>query len=152
SPGIIGTAGAHFRKPDSGPARGTFAAARHQWPVGAKPLWRGYVGASASTPCTTVLSIGFSRAAAWAGAAASPGLLPMVLLAGSKDRSDLPPAGLGGVHQRQLDRRDPEQRDHRRLLSVAFHAVVVRCVRDAPDEASGRHRHRLIGIEVGAAV
>jgi hypothetical protein len=27
--------------------------------------------------------------------------------------SNLPPARLAGVHQRQLDRRDSEQRDHR---------------------------------------
>src|SRR5262245_37588309 len=47
SPGITGAAGTRFRKPDSGPARGTFAAARHQRPVGAKPLWRGFVAASA---------------------------------------------------------------------------------------------------------
>src|SRR5262249_13073314 len=92
------------------------------------------------------------RAAAWAVTLASPGLLPIVLLAGSKDRSDLPPAGLAGVHQPQLDRRDSKQRDQRRLLRVALHAVVVGCMSDAPDEASGRHRHRLIGIEVGAAV
>src|SRR5262249_5120854 len=47
SPGITGAAGTRFRTPDSGPARGTFAAARHQRPVGAKPLWRGFVAASA---------------------------------------------------------------------------------------------------------
>ena len=29
------------------PARGAFATARHQRPVGAKPLWRSYVAASA---------------------------------------------------------------------------------------------------------
>jgi len=49
SPGITGPADARFRKPDTGPARGTFAAARHQRAVGAKPLWRGYVGVSALT-------------------------------------------------------------------------------------------------------
>ena len=45
SPGITSTADARFRKPDSGPARGAFAAARDQRAVGAKPIWRGYVGA-----------------------------------------------------------------------------------------------------------
>src|SRR5262249_2937055 len=79
SPGITGTADAHFRKPDSGPTRGTFAAARDQRPVGAKPLWRGYVGASALARWTTVLSIAYGRAATLA----SPGLLLILLLAGS---------------------------------------------------------------------
>jgi len=43
SPGITSAADARLPKPDSGPARGTFAAARHQRAVGAKPLWGDYV-------------------------------------------------------------------------------------------------------------
>src|SRR5262245_1921155 len=47
SPGITSAADACLPKPDSGPARGTFAAARDQRAVGAKPLWGSYVAASA---------------------------------------------------------------------------------------------------------
>src|SRR6478672_9658489 len=50
-------------------------------------------------------------------------------------RSDLPPAGLARIHKRQFDRRDSEQRDDGRLLSVALHAVVVRRMGNAPHEA-----------------
>jgi hypothetical protein len=46
APGITRTADVRFRKPDSGAARGTFAATCHQRPVGAKPLRRGYVNVS----------------------------------------------------------------------------------------------------------
>ncbi len=52
--GITSTADARFPKSDSGPTRGTFAGAGHQRAVGAKPLWGGYVGASAllvEPPC-----------------------------------------------------------------------------------------------------
>src|SRR5262249_30725681 len=79
SPGITGTADAHFRKPDSGPTRGTFAAARDQRPVGAKPLWRGYGSAPAPARWTTLPSIAYRPAATLA----SPGLLLILLLAGS---------------------------------------------------------------------
>src|SRR2546425_7132511 len=48
TPGIASTADAGFSKPDSGPARGTCAAARHQRAVGAEPIWRGYVARVAS--------------------------------------------------------------------------------------------------------
>src|SRR5215813_12392342 len=48
--------------------------------------------------------------------------------------SDLPPARLTGIHQRQIDRRDSKQRDHRWLFRVALHAVVVRSASDAPHE------------------
>jgi hypothetical protein len=44
SPWITSTADARVRKPDSGPARGTFAAARHQRAGGAEPGWRCDVG------------------------------------------------------------------------------------------------------------
>ena len=43
TPRIASTADARFSKPDSGPVRGTYAAARHQRAVGAEPIWRGYV-------------------------------------------------------------------------------------------------------------
>jgi len=46
--------------------------------------------------------------------------------------SNLPPARLARIHQRQVDGRDSEQRDHRRLLRVALHAVVVRSPRVGP--------------------
>lgn len=41
------------------------------------------------------------------------------------DRLDPPPARLTGIDQRQINRRDSEQGDHRRLLRVALDAVVV---------------------------
>jgi RNA-directed DNA polymerase len=50
APGITSTADARFRKPDSGPARGTVAAARHQRAGGAKPGWRCDVGALSRSP------------------------------------------------------------------------------------------------------
>src|SRR6516162_2159587 len=70
----------------------------------------------------------------------------------TRRNSNLPPARLTGIHQRQIDRRDSKQRDHRWLLRIALHAVVVGRVSDAPHEPSGRDRHGLIGVEVGAAV
>src|SRR5262249_8625061 len=54
SPGITGPADAHFRKPDSGPARGTFAAARHQRPVGAQPVRGRYVAKPLGALCQAV--------------------------------------------------------------------------------------------------
>src|SRR5215467_10462429 len=59
SPGITGAADARLPKPDSGPARGTCAAARHQRALGAQPIRGGYVGAQPLTPP----SIAYSRAA-----------------------------------------------------------------------------------------
>ena len=43
TPRIASTADARFSKPDSGPARSTYAAARHQRAVGAEPIWRAHV-------------------------------------------------------------------------------------------------------------
>jgi len=48
TPRIASTADARFSKPDSGAARGTYAAARHQRAVGAEPIWRDYVARLAS--------------------------------------------------------------------------------------------------------
>jgi hypothetical protein len=45
---IAGTADARLPKPDSGPACGTCAGARHQRAVGAEPIWRGHVARLAS--------------------------------------------------------------------------------------------------------
>src|SRR5215510_16507724 len=50
SAGITSAADARFPKPDSSPARGTFAAARHQWSVGKEPVRGSYVGALAASP------------------------------------------------------------------------------------------------------
>src|SRR5262249_15587881 len=83
SPGITSAADARLPKPDSGPARGTFAAPRHQRAVGAKPLWGDYVATQPLTPSTTVLSVACSRAAVWMATLASPGPLPILLLVGS---------------------------------------------------------------------
>lgn len=68
SPGITSAADARLPKPDSGPARGTCAAARHQRTLGAQPIRGGYVGAQPFTRTATP---------------ASPGLLPILLLVGS---------------------------------------------------------------------
>ena len=58
TPRIASTADARFSKPDSGPARGTYAAARHQRAVGAEPIWRGHVArlASSVSSVTTALT------------------------------------------------------------------------------------------------
>jgi hypothetical protein len=45
APGIAGTADARFPKPDSGPARGSCTATRHQRAGGAEPVRRCHVGA-----------------------------------------------------------------------------------------------------------
>src|SRR6266568_587954 len=64
TPRIASTADARFSKPDSGPARGTYAAARHQRAVGAEPIWRGYVARLA----LSVSSVSTALTAANAGA------------------------------------------------------------------------------------
>jgi hypothetical protein len=58
TPRIASTADARFSKPDSGPARSTYAAARHQRAVGAEPIWRGHVArlASSVSSVTTALT------------------------------------------------------------------------------------------------
>src|SRR3981189_827641 len=58
-------------------------------------------------------------------AASSPGSNRSVEVPQIRERAARPPAGLAGVGQRQLDRRDSEQRDDGRLFRVALHAVVV---------------------------
>jgi hypothetical protein len=57
--GSIPAAQRHFPKPHSGAAPGTFAGTRHQRAVGAKPVWRRYVSASAgqsSSDCAELLA------------------------------------------------------------------------------------------------
>jgi hypothetical protein len=67
-------------------------------------------------------------------------------------RSELAPGGLARVHQLELDRCDPEQADNGRLARIFLDPVVMRRARDAPDESARGDRHRVVGIEVGAAV
>src|SRR6266446_3701090 len=63
TPQIASTADARFSKPDSDPARGTYAAARHQRAVGAEPIWRGHVArlASSVSSVTTALTAAAAR-------------------------------------------------------------------------------------------
>src|SRR5712691_2350618 len=46
--------------------------------------------------------------------------------------SNLPPARPTRIHQREIDRRDSKQYDHRWFLRVALHAVIVRSSRVGP--------------------
>src|SRR5262249_32411154 len=64
-------------KPDSGPARGTCAAARHQRALGAQPIRGGYVGAQPLTAehCLQQGGVGGDARFAWPAAHSAAGRL-----------------------------------------------------------------------------
>src|SRR5258706_11935741 len=65
---------------------------------------------------------------------------------------DLTPSRLARVNQLELNRRNSEQCDHRRLLLIPLHAIVMRGASNAADEAASRNGKSITRIEVRAAV
>src|SRR5215469_17063079 len=62
------------------------------------------------------------------------------------------PSRLARIDEFEVHRSDAENADDGGLLCGRLDAVVMRRVCDAPNEASCGDRHRMLGIEVGAAV
>src|SRR6266478_1430123 len=60
----------------------------------------------------------------------------------------LTPPRLARVEQSQIDRRYAKNPDHGRLGRSLPDTVIMWCVRDPPDEASGRYRNGGVGVEV----
>ena len=66
--------------------------------------------------------------------------------------SNFPPCWLARIDQFEIDRSEAKNPDYYRLRRTLLNAVVMRRVRDAPDEAASRYRNRSIGVEIGTAV
>lgn len=66
--------------------------------------------------------------------------------------SDLTPSRLAAINKLKLDRRNSEECDHGRLLRIVLHAVVMRGVGNAPDEAARRNSNSIFRIEIRPAI
>src|SRR5271166_1836194 len=66
--------------------------------------------------------------------------------------SNFPPCWLARIDQFEIDRSEAKNPDYYWLRRTLLNAVVMRRVRDAPDEAASRYRNRTIGVEIGPAV
>jgi mRNA interferase MazF len=68
------------------------------------------------------------------------------------DKLDSPPGRLCGIGQPNIDRPDPEDGDHSRLLSIGRDAIVVPGAGMAQDIPAGGNGHGLLGCEIRAAL
>jgi hypothetical protein len=66
--------------------------------------------------------------------------------------SNLTPCRLTAIDKLKLHRRNSEQCDHGRFLRIVLHAVIMRGVGNAPDEAAGRNSNGIFRIEIRPAI
>ena len=66
--------------------------------------------------------------------------------------SNLTPSRPTAINKLKLHRRNSEQCDHGRFLRIVLHAVIVRAVGNAPDEAAGRNSNGIFRIEIRPAI